>query len=818
MKRYLFFTFFLLVIASQIYAQKITQYNYIKYLPLRHSKIIKQTDANEQFNLYGDAINDHCSPQNGIDDQRYQRLMELCARFTPILFLNTPYSIPLDFRAVINHDFIPHLYIDTWDLSTADPKLINRECINFAVVDSMNIQEQKEKWTSKETTSDFNHHAKTDYDKLLSLIKEFNPLDTHMDVKHPARDFFKVLYFDLPGEDEKSWKKVYNNEISNRLRENFASYSKIYAHPFIHKVYKEKERKERYEFVIQYWFFYPFNDGGNNHEGDWEHLNVRITTRERMNDLLTESDIKKIIGDDGIPFDLESLIIKKVDYYLHHFVMILDYMNPNIYLPDDQWEAIIKGKNQERYGESWEWEEIRKRAAYRHPIAYIGGDNKGLDQLLSPPGGKNRDSHATYPFPGLYKIGAIGAEEVKGKLDFYEVMKDPTKCLQYSENQIQILPDWERIKDLVLEDPAVTKEWSWLVLPIRWGFPASKSPAAGVLRNADTGNLGPVGPTYNTAWNRVGDCEGYQLYDPHKFSPEFPLKWEDNFKNSWGFLNLTVPTIGIAPLFDILWKIGPLSPIRAIIGRKNPIFYPKEAIPFRRLSLTLGSYPFFGDDDFALLLQVKQEIKANTALVDTTSFQHLNTFTYKNFGFQINYFIGSNFVSENLFRYSLSKIKLNLNGMDTGDGILSEGDLQLIEYAGSLRYNILTDAFQPYIKFGYGYSSYRVKNIKIGGKSVQPTNWFHEPTFLPPWPPKNWLPNTYHLGLGFEFLINRNFSESVFPAFQFWNWKVGFPDFGVILEYAFFFHQLGEDVSDNALINDTFISRHQINFKFSISF
>jgi hypothetical protein len=30
--------------------------------------------------------------------------------------------------------------------------------------------------------------------------------------------------------------------------------------------------------VIQYWFFYPFNDWANEHEGDWEHINVKITS------------------------------------------------------------------------------------------------------------------------------------------------------------------------------------------------------------------------------------------------------------------------------------------------------------------------------------------------------------------------------------------------------------------------------------------------------------------------------------------------------------------------------------------------------------
>ncbi|UCH78475.1 MAG: T9SS type A sorting domain-containing protein [Candidatus Coatesbacteria bacterium] len=30
--------------------------------------------------------------------------------------------------------------------------------------------------------------------------------------------------------------------------------------------------------VIQFWFYYPFNDWRNDHEGDWEHINVRITS------------------------------------------------------------------------------------------------------------------------------------------------------------------------------------------------------------------------------------------------------------------------------------------------------------------------------------------------------------------------------------------------------------------------------------------------------------------------------------------------------------------------------------------------------------
>jgi len=31
--------------------------------------------------------------------------------------------------------------------------------------------------------------------------------------------------------------------------------------------------------IIQYWMFYPYNDASNNHEGDWEHINVHLNSQ-----------------------------------------------------------------------------------------------------------------------------------------------------------------------------------------------------------------------------------------------------------------------------------------------------------------------------------------------------------------------------------------------------------------------------------------------------------------------------------------------------------------------------------------------------------
>jgi hypothetical protein len=836
MKRKILFTgsFWISVIFSVTSSdgQKMPGKNYVQYLPLTFPKIMTQTDASRDFHLYGNEQDSLYIDKNkdGIGDERYERLMQLCARFSPILFWNTTYSIPLDFRAIINNDVTPLLYVDIWDLTHAEPKLIKSETLNFAINDRSSYLSSNN--SNSHSNGVFKEIIQNDDEELVSLLYEFDPKLTRSAEKHPNGTTFKVLYFDLPGEDEKSWKPAYKNIISGNIKNNLKKHSRLYAHPFIHEVYLNKERKKGYEFVIQYWFFYPFNDGGNNHEGDWEHINVRITTKERKGDLLTDKDIERII-DHNNSMDLDSLIMKKVDYYFHNFVMTLDYVNPDAYLPKGPWEATINNTEHARIGEKSKWEQILKRvwaddfsmnSLHTHPVAYIGGDNKGIDQLIALPGGKNRDSHGTYPFPGIYKgIGPIGAtEEINGELDYLDAMRDSTKFLTYSPERIEIVPDWERIQDLVLNDPEARREWSWLMLPIRWGFPASKSPAAGIVKYTDTGNLAPVGPAYNTAWNRVGECEGYHLYEPHQFSSEFPLSWQDNFKNDWGFLNLTLPTVIALPPFNFFWMV-PLSPLRAFLEKKNPIYYSTETVPFRRVAINLGYYPFVGDDDFARLLpkedneQIRKYIADKNLAIDSSTLKNVNTFTYKNIGFQLNYHVGRHFAAENLLRYSLSRVKYNLINSVTEDSLsIVQGDLQLIEYAGSLRHSFLADTFQPYVKVGYGYSTYRVKNINIGGTSVElpKTQWFHNPTFWPPWPPKNWLPNTYHVGIGFELLLNKNFSESKFwPPFLLWKWKYGTPDVGIKFEYGLYYHKLGDDAPANAGI-----LRQQLNFALTISF
>lgn len=803
-------------------AQKITKDDYIQYLPLSYPRIISQTAASDSLNLYGnkeDTLSYKDHNKDGIDDNRYKRLKVLCAKFSPILFKNTNYSIPLNFKAVINNEVTPLLYIDTWELALAEKKVIKRESINFAFIDTAScIDTKPTRWNSDDS-------ARNEDCQLLKLLQAFHPDYRKIAQTLPHSDTFKVLYFDMPGEDEKSWKRENQSLISGDLYEKYRKFSKIYAHPFIHEESLLKDENNRYEFVIQYWFFYSFNDGGNNHEGDWEHLNVIVTIKDSADALLSREDIERILQTNGHEVSDSKLVIKRVEYYFHHFVQILDYMHPNAYLSDyKQWEAQIKNLRIEKRLEEEKWELIRKRAftdsgkINTNPIGYIGGDNKGLDQLLAPPGGKNRDSHGTYPFPGNYKgIGPVGAtEKINGGFDYRKALEDSSKFERYKDEQIIIVPDWERVKCLVLKFPEARREWSWLILPIRWGFPAAQSPAAGIVKHADTGNQAPVGPAYNTGWNRVGACAGYDLFDPHTFSADFPLGWQDEFINSWGYLNLTLPTLITIPPLDFILGL----PIKYTFRRNSRTFIPEGSIPFRRLGWATGLYLSFENDDFARLLpreeneQISQVMQDDNLIRDTSTLENFNTFSLKNIGLQVNSYIGNNFVSENLIRFSNSKVRYGLRNVENGgQAKFVQGDFEMWEYSGSFRRNLLSGSFQPFVKGGYGYSIYRVKNIKINETPLQAPEpeWFHIPTFP-------WLPNTWHFGIGFEFLpvISYAPDKSSLPWPLSWLskpiYRTGY-DYGIKLEYGLFLHKLGEDAPENVSV-----TRHQFSFSLTVSY
>ncbi|MGD2295297.1 MAG: hypothetical protein PVF22_05620, partial [Candidatus Aminicenantes bacterium] len=584
-----------LLCSEFVFPDKVLPRNkYIRYLPLQSPQIVTQTQANLEFCLFGDTGNPSYqdkNPLDGIDDNRFCILEALAERFSPYLVQNTK-AVPMNTKVYLDKTDSYPLIVDTWDVAREIPLLLRSEIV----------------------------HMDTDDSTLLSLCQEFHPVlpqnsDFQSCTVNSEKQVFKVLYFDFPGHDEKSWTQEYEKLLVKGKTGDSPELIRTYVHPFILERKNLQDLAPGYEFILQYWFFYPFNDGGNNHEGDWEHINVVISPLERVESLLSADDIRSILLGKGLSDDVRSqqLVIKRVEYYFHHKVMVLDYSSPNVYLPEKGWKENINWLDKKRVGEFWirgmtrklAYEDEAEQRINTHPVGYIGGDNRGYDQILALPGPKNRDSHGTYPFPGVYK--SVGPAEASEKISHYYNHKKTSQSLSSgrrdkpdslgrghiirfdSPSRMKIIPDWERLIDLIKNNPSICREWVWLILPIRWGFPASPSPMAGVIPHTDTGNLSSVGPAHNAGWNRIHTGPGYTLFKPHRLSPLLPLDWQRHFQNRWGSLNGLFPTLLNMPPLDMAAQFLS-SAFQLFRNRPTAVFTPKTNLNFRHLGFSGGAY------------------------------------------------------------------------------------------------------------------------------------------------------------------------------------------------------------------------------------
>lgn len=831
-----FILFLILFLPLPIWAQEITKDQYLDYLPLMYPKLQPQTTASQKFHLYGDRDNElylDIDPVDGIDDHRWEILHSLALKFAPYLVLNTT-NVPMDFKSFMNNRNSFPLYVDTWNIAGAYPEIIRSESINFVDLKSSSCdsnfyaRERPDNVTAISENSaryDFFNQDAIEDCKLLSLIEEFYPANPKNNMIRNTLissdpELFKVLYFDFPGEGPESWKEIYQQEFTKTLPDKYQSFVHTYVHPFITEVRSNASNSViGYEFILQYWFFYPTNDGGNNHEGDWEHLNVSISPLQRVTEFLSERDIEFILsGDWRYAKDRElAPVIKRLQYYFHHFYMELDFSAPNVYQSREAWEGEIKAWPQERYNEKQIWKRIRELAYYdkeeqkinTHPVGFIGADNKGLDQILAFPGGKNRDSHGTYPFSGLYKdIGPAGAtEQVSTYLDVKDFLSQinresypPMPELKrgsvvslVDSQRVTVVPDWERVIDLVQSDFNTRRDWSWLILPIRWGYPATVSPFAGILKHVDTGNASPVGPAFSSGWNIAGESPEFHTYEPHELPSIFPLQFQDNFENNLGFLNLTYPVFLNLPPLDFLWKIA-AYPFRAVLKKQRRVYYPKEGIPERffgaGVSATFQKLPdeykalsfnerqfdeFFGQILFHFLIN---GFDSTTVVTGMNEFQSQPVFP----SYHIFFYIGSKFTSENMIRNFRTSYGFTAQFNNIPDYTYS-ADINFWEYAGSIRYNLTSAKLKPFIKAGYGLSWYRLENVRANGRLFETakSDWIRKPSLSPL---KNLLPNTWHVGGGLEFLFIKN--AAPFPRGV---------DLSVRAEYVLFYNKLGLDLS-----------------------
>ncbi len=209
---------------------------------------------------------------------------------------------------------------------------------------------------------------------------------------------------------------------------------------------------DRNRVIVQYWYFYPMNDYIANHEGDWEHINVVLTA------------------------DRSS--IEEVHYFFHSRSASLPQGN---HRPE-----IVDGT---------------------HPVVYVGGRAyTALDypiRLLSHD--RNSGSHGNYPYPGEWEaVAGLGhTESVSGP------GRDSARVVPHGRFQVVLTPEPSRID--YRRNPEVLREWAWLLLPVRWGFPSAPSMGSQMMAS-DVGNRAPFGPAFNAGWNRTGPGLTYPGY------------------------------------------------------------------------------------------------------------------------------------------------------------------------------------------------------------------------------------------------------------------------------------------------------------------
>lgn len=733
-------------------------------------RLVSQTRASDQLHLFGDRsllTYRDVAPRDGIDDLRAIRLLDLAERFSPILRRNN-FSLPQDFRRIPSSGLV--MQVDRW----VDGELHSADSVELRCCAS----------PSRANVSDMSGAALDDL-KLVALLKAFDPRLSEPRVIEAGAREETILYFDFPGADEKTWRRAYK-DLDPRA-------STIFVHPFIHDDESGSERP--FALVLQFWFFYPFNDSANNHEGDWEHLNVAITTcesvmRDRALDGarggLSADEIQQLLNAErGVPLD--SLAIRYVTYYFHQQAMVLDYLAEPV--SHDSPKNGVSGRLTSAIWEDADFisNSLRRRLAIAggrlatHPIGYIGGNSRGLDELLTLRprfgGSYNRNSHGTYPFPATWRaVGPIGAsEKVHGDITppirtrgrdgsdsiaWHDLIEDD-RYASYQRGSINLIPDWERVVDAMVDDAAVRREWAWLVLPVHFGYPASKSPGGGAVSRTDLGDVSPTGPAFDPGWNRPFFSTEYHSFDPHVLRIAFaPVSPFTGLQNGWGVFNVPIALAGLIPGMQVMtaqlmpWSTGALGILGAPPGKT---FYAGK-LPNRFTSFGAGRFVQFGGDDFARLLPRSDDDSVATLLLRGA---HIDGKSYRRHSSDGNRIwlllhYGDGFAIENTFSVDTTTLQYSIRD-SAGHAVASvRGQLAMRQLSSGIRFSrrVLADELRGYVRAGYTWAWYSVAHATLNDRPVASptTRGGHTLSLIPS---TKWWPNSSYAGVGLEVFAPR---------------------------------------------------------------
>lgn len=715
-------------------AQEITRDNYYGMLPPT-PRIVAQTRASAAFHLFGDRTSRTFRderPTDGIDDIRGDRLLALSERFSPIIRPNN-ISVP---RAAF--DFTggaAMLHVDRWENAVRT----GSDSLEIGGTNSVTLAGSAGEPSSAVTTRS----------PLRELYRRHGPRASRPTIAAPEMDSAEVMFIDLPGHEPRSWLR--------HVASLGAVPSRIYAHPFIHEL-RHATGDARFLLVLQYWFFFSFNNSANNHEGDWEHINVQVTTRARgmavdgvFRPGMTPQEITRLL-DPAYPAD--STIIAAVEYHFHHWVMTLDYLRLRVQGGDTA--------DAHRHDRPSLWEDrrhVREAIALRlsaangrlatHPFVFLGGNHKGPAELLEVlprfTWSLRRNSDGAYPLPGTWQtVGPLGVtEQVHGHVvpplnkdlgvRWDSLIADPD-YLSYPAERIVLLPDWEQLEPLVEASDDALGRWGWLLMPVHWGFPASRSIGAGAMKHVDMGNVAPYAPTFKAQWNRVGLSADRAQYDPRVLrTPVSPTTPWALVRNGWGFLNIPFAVWGLMPGYNVVmheimpWVGGTMH----TLGLPPPRTFTAARLPHRFTTEGQGAFWEFGGKDLARLLPS-----------DPGSNPPMTRIADPGVRFWAELFFHDRFALENTYSLQVSTIS---RGSVTAR-------LQQRQLTGGVRYTprvLAADihSVRMYLRAGYGWLALKAYDVGDRGTPMGDEREGRLPSILPT---PSWWPNTWYGGGGLE--------------------------------------------------------------------
>lgn len=222
-----------------------------------------------------------------------------------------------------------------------------------------------------------------------------------------------------------------------------------------------------YKVGIQYWFFYPFDDWGNNHEGDWEHINVILNTQF-----------------------IDNTVIEKVQFYFHE--KWKEWTPDALEFINDTHVMVYVGGT---FKEPWSSYQFNgygghfSGSSYPKPVRWIDVGGWWSDDMVYGRG------------PLLLWSEIINYDEKDINIQVWKNMTDINHYREENSRGIELLKDPEYLGYSFFENH---KEMSWLKADINFGEPA-QLPFTGAL-------IVYRGPYHKPSWRTLGSNAEYSQY------------------------------------------------------------------------------------------------------------------------------------------------------------------------------------------------------------------------------------------------------------------------------------------------------------------